>query len=238
MLDPDIRPRQHRRRPDRPQQPRARSRQGARRIATLETARRRLIPELEGLKREQNTSGDEIARAKRQGLDTAHFRRRTARARSRSSSSTCSSIASSTSASRAAACCRTCRTRACRSARARRTTSRCGAHGEPRAFDFEPQPHWDLGPALGIIDFERAHADRRRAVHGAERRRRAARARAHQLHARPAHARARLPRDRAAVPGQQRVAHRHRQPAEVRSRTCSRSPATGICIWCRPPKCR
>ena len=27
--------------------------------------------------------------------------------------------------------------------------------GEPRAFDFAPQPHWDLGPALGIIDFER-----------------------------------------------------------------------------------
>ena len=27
-------------------------------------------------------------------------------------------------------------------------------HGEPRHFDFEPQPHWDLGPALGIIQFE------------------------------------------------------------------------------------
>jgi seryl-tRNA synthetase len=27
--------------------------------------------------------------------------------------------------------------------------------GEPRAFDFAPKPHWDLGPALGIIDFER-----------------------------------------------------------------------------------
>lgn len=27
--------------------------------------------------------------------------------------------------------------------------------GEPRQFDFEPIPHWDLGPALGIIDFER-----------------------------------------------------------------------------------
>ncbi|MCC6163293.1 MAG: serine--tRNA ligase [Acidobacteria bacterium] len=26
----------------------------------------------------------------------------------------------------------------------------------PRAFDFEPKAHWDLGPALGIIDFERA----------------------------------------------------------------------------------
>jgi seryl-tRNA synthetase len=27
--------------------------------------------------------------------------------------------------------------------------------GEPKAFDFEPKPHWDLGPALGILDFER-----------------------------------------------------------------------------------
>jgi seryl-tRNA synthetase len=27
--------------------------------------------------------------------------------------------------------------------------------GEPRAFDFQPAPHWDLGPALGILDFER-----------------------------------------------------------------------------------
>jgi seryl-tRNA synthetase len=28
--------------------------------------------------------------------------------------------------------------------------------GTPPAFDFTPQPHWDLGPALGILDFERA----------------------------------------------------------------------------------
>lgn len=28
-------------------------------------------------------------------------------------------------------------------------------HGEPRRFDFEPQAHWDLGAALGIIDQER-----------------------------------------------------------------------------------
>ncbi|HEY2982128.1 MAG TPA: serine--tRNA ligase [Anaerolineales bacterium] len=27
--------------------------------------------------------------------------------------------------------------------------------GEPKKFDFEPKPHWDLGPALDIIDFER-----------------------------------------------------------------------------------
>jgi seryl-tRNA synthetase len=28
--------------------------------------------------------------------------------------------------------------------------------GEPRRFDFEPKPHWELGPKLGILDFERA----------------------------------------------------------------------------------
>jgi seryl-tRNA synthetase len=26
--------------------------------------------------------------------------------------------------------------------------------GEPKQLDFEPKPHWDLGPALGILNFE------------------------------------------------------------------------------------
>jgi seryl-tRNA synthetase len=28
--------------------------------------------------------------------------------------------------------------------------------GDPRAFDFQPKAHWDIGPDLGILDFERA----------------------------------------------------------------------------------
>ncbi len=28
--------------------------------------------------------------------------------------------------------------------------------GEPRQFDFAPKAHWELGPALGILDFDRA----------------------------------------------------------------------------------
>lgn len=28
--------------------------------------------------------------------------------------------------------------------------------GEPPRFDFEPKAHWDLGPGLGVLDFERA----------------------------------------------------------------------------------
>ena len=27
--------------------------------------------------------------------------------------------------------------------------------GEPKDFDFQPSPHWDLGESLGIIDFDR-----------------------------------------------------------------------------------
>jgi len=29
-------------------------------------------------------------------------------------------------------------------------------HGEPTVFDFEPKAHWDIGPDLDILDFERA----------------------------------------------------------------------------------
>jgi seryl-tRNA synthetase len=36
------------------------------------------------------------------------------------------------------------------------TANRVERHvGEPPAFDFEPRAHWDLGPELGILDFER-----------------------------------------------------------------------------------
>lgn len=28
--------------------------------------------------------------------------------------------------------------------------------GEPKKFDFEPKPHWEIGPELGMMDFERA----------------------------------------------------------------------------------
>jgi seryl-tRNA synthetase len=36
------------------------------------------------------------------------------------------------------------------------TANRCERTvGTPRSFGFEPKAHWDLGPALGILDFER-----------------------------------------------------------------------------------
>ncbi|HUR35895.1 MAG TPA: serine--tRNA ligase [Vicinamibacterales bacterium] len=124
-------------------------------IATLEGLRRRLIGEFEGLKREQNTSGDEIARAKRQGLDTAPIQERN-RQRSQQIKQLGVQLDSIEHQRENALLVLP---------NLPHDTVPVGTTaddnvvvrtvGEPRAFDFEPQAHWDLGPALGIIDFER-----------------------------------------------------------------------------------
>ena len=124
-------------------------------IATLEAARRRLIPELEGLKRQQNTSGDEIARAKRTGKDTGQIQEAN-RARAQQIKQLGIQLDSVDNQ----------RNRALLAlpnlphASVPVGTSEAGnaevrRHGDPPTFDFEPKAHWDLGPALGIIDFER-----------------------------------------------------------------------------------
>ena len=125
-------------------------------IVTLETRRRRLIPELEGLKREQNTAGDEVARTKRQGQDASHiFAANKARAQQirqleiqldqteYQRASLLMNIPNLPHASVPVG-------------RSSADNAEVRRHGEPKTFDFEPKPHWDLGPALGILDFERA----------------------------------------------------------------------------------
>jgi seryl-tRNA synthetase len=125
-------------------------------LATLEARRRRLIPELEGLKREQNAAGDEVARAKRHGLDASSIfaanKARGQRIRQLEIETdqveqqrtgllmTLPNIPHGSVPEGA---------RAQDNVEVRR-------YGQPRTFEFEPRPHWELGPALGIIDFERA----------------------------------------------------------------------------------
>ena len=125
-------------------------------LATAESHRRRLIPTIEGLKREQNSSGDQVARAKRQGQDASHLfeaskqragkikqlefeldsaeRQRTVLLEALPNLPHASVPVGKSAADNVVV----------------RTW------GEPRTFDFEPKAHWDLGPELGIIDFERA----------------------------------------------------------------------------------
>ena len=124
-------------------------------LAVLESRRRRILPELEGLKREQNAAGDEVARARRQGLDTASLQEAS---RQRAQQVKQLSVELETVETR--------RNRGLlmipnlphasvpigRTAADNQEVRRIGT---PRNFAFAPQAHWDLGPALGIIDFER-----------------------------------------------------------------------------------
>ncbi len=124
-------------------------------LVSLEAQRRRLLPELEGLKREQNTSGDEVARAKRQGLDTTTIQD-ASRARAQQIKQLGAEL-------------ETLEQRRSRGLmtipNVPHTTVPIGKSaadnvevrrvGAPRPMDFEAQAHWDLGPALGVIDFER-----------------------------------------------------------------------------------
>ena len=125
-------------------------------LATLEARRRRLIPEVEGLKREQNAAGDQVARAKRQGKDASDIfaanKARALRIRQleteldqveQQRSALLMTIPNLPHASVPVGA----------SAEENQEVRR---HGEPRTFDFEPRAHWDLGPALGILDFDRA----------------------------------------------------------------------------------
>jgi len=125
-------------------------------LATAESHRRRLIPQIEGLKREQNSSGDQVARAKRQGQDASHL--------FEASKQRAGKIKQLEFELDSAERQRTVLLEALPNLPHSSVPVGKGAGdnvvvrtwGEARKFDFEPKAHWDLGPELGIIDFERA----------------------------------------------------------------------------------
>ncbi|NUR53003.1 MAG: serine--tRNA ligase [Acidobacteria bacterium] len=125
-------------------------------LRELDARRRQLIQQVEGLKRDQNAASAEVARAKKDGRDASHmFDENKARGQQikqleaqldeieTSRAALLMTIPNVPHASVPVGA------SAADNVEVRR-------HGEPRTFDFEPKPHWDLGPALGILDFERA----------------------------------------------------------------------------------
>jgi seryl-tRNA synthetase len=125
-------------------------------LATLETRRRRLIPEVEGLKREQNAAGDEVARAKRQGKDASAI---FAANKTRAQQIRQLEIQVDQVEQQRAALLMTLpnlphATVPVGGSAADNVEMR--REGTPRAFDFEPKSHLELGHSLGILDIERA----------------------------------------------------------------------------------
>jgi seryl-tRNA synthetase len=125
-------------------------------LAKVETERRRLIPAVENLKREQNASSEAVARAKKEGRDpSAIFAENKARgARIKELEAELGDVESRRD------------TLLLRlpnvpheSVPVGKTSSENAEikrWGSPPAFGFEPKPHWEVGQALGILDFERA----------------------------------------------------------------------------------
>ena len=125
-------------------------------LTGLESERRRLIPLVENLKREQNAAGDQVALAKREGRDPSGiFAENKARAgRIREMETELGAVEQrrdarlltlpnlpheSVPVGKSAA-----------------DNPEVRRWGTPLVMDFDPKPHWELGPALGILDFERA----------------------------------------------------------------------------------
>jgi seryl-tRNA synthetase len=124
-------------------------------LAELDQARRRILPRVETLKHERNQTGEAIAKAKRAGEDaSALLEANRAKAEEikaldaeleaievkrkdillRVPNLPHASVLVGTSAE---------------------DNQVVRTWGTPRQFDFEPKAHWDLGIALGIVDFER-----------------------------------------------------------------------------------
>jgi seryl-tRNA synthetase len=125
-------------------------------FTALDAKRKALIPKVEGLKRDQNAASEKVAQAKKQGLDpSAIFAENKARGQQikeleaelelveRERADLLMTVPNLPHASVPIG-------------RTADDNALVRKHGEPRVFDFEPKPHWDLGAALGILDFERA----------------------------------------------------------------------------------
>jgi seryl-tRNA synthetase len=124
-------------------------------LATLELRRRRLLPEIEGLKREQNAAADEVARAKRQGQDATPIQEASRQRAQRIKQLGTELEIVESRRNRALLNVPNIPHESVPVGKSAADNVEIRRYGTPREFPFTPQAHWDLGPALGIIDFER-----------------------------------------------------------------------------------
>jgi len=124
-------------------------------LALLEAQRRKLLPEIEGLQREQNAAAGEVARAKRQGLDATAIQEANRERGQRIKQLGVELESVEQRRNRGLLTIPNLPHESVPVGKSSADNVEVRRHGTPRTFDFTPQAHWDLGPALGIIDFER-----------------------------------------------------------------------------------
>ena len=125
-------------------------------LSGLDAERRRLIPLVENLKRDQNAAGEAVARAKKEGRDTHEIvaANKARSAEIREHETALSSIEQQRDALLLAL--PNLPHESVPEGRSSADNPVIRTCGIPPALDFEPRPHWELGVELGILDFERA----------------------------------------------------------------------------------
>ena len=124
-------------------------------LRQLDAERRRILPELEGQRRDQKSAGEEMARAKKQGQDTTALQEANRLRAQRIKQLDAELTALEERLTAAVLVLPNMPHASVPAGRSAADNQEVRRHGTPRQFDFTAQPHWDLGPALGIIDFER-----------------------------------------------------------------------------------
>jgi seryl-tRNA synthetase len=125
-------------------------------LGALDERRRALIGEVEGLKREQNASGEEVARLKRLGQDASGVFEANRQRGQRIKELDAQLQALEEPRNALLLTIPNLPHESVPIGRDAGGNVEVRRVGDPPAFDFPPKAHWDLGPALGILDFERA----------------------------------------------------------------------------------
>jgi seryl-tRNA synthetase len=126
------------------------------RLQQLDALRRELLPRVESLKAERNRVGEQVAQAKRTGQDASEL---LAASRLRADEIKALDAQLATLEDERTPLLLALPNTPHESVPVGRSAEdnvEVRNWGTPRQFDFEPKAHWDLGPALGIVDFERA----------------------------------------------------------------------------------
>jgi seryl-tRNA synthetase len=125
-------------------------------LAELDQSRRRILPRVETLKFERNQAGEAIAKAKRAGEDATALLEA-----SRGKADEIKALDAELEAIERQRMHILLRVPNLPHAsvpvgKSAEDNVVVRTHGTPPVLDFTPKPHWDLGAALGILDFERA----------------------------------------------------------------------------------